>query len=103
MDLINRCLIFINRPFYRCFDIITMGNIKNCPKKSITFLDKLFIWSLFFTPYFNLVSNLSIVSIGSLTFQCCVNLVLIIISLMEIANVTNGQNKKLVYYHLNGN
>lgn len=47
-----------------------------------------------FTPYFNLASILLIVSILSLTFQYCVNLVTTIISLMEIAGVTNGKKKK---------
>ena len=54
------------------------------------------IWSLSFTPYFNLVHNLSIVSIWSLTFQYHVNLVSTIIFWMQIADVVNGQNKKLV-------
>ena len=53
-------------------------------------MDKLHIWSLFFTPYFNLVPNLSIVSIWSLTFQCHFNLVL---AWMKIANMANGKNK----------
>jgi len=60
-------------------------------------LDKLQIWLLSFTPFFNLVSNLLIVSIWSLTFQCCVNLFLVVIFWIEIANVTNGKNKELVY------
>ena len=64
-------------------------------------MDKLRIWFLSFTPYFNLVSNLSIVSIWSLNFQCHVNLVSTVIFQMEIAEVINGQNKKLVYYHIN--
>ena len=41
--------------------------------------DKLHFWSLFFTQYFNLVSNLSIMSIWSLIFQCYVNLVHVVI------------------------
>ena len=53
---------------------------------------KLYIWFLSFISYFNLVRNFSIVSIWSLIFQCYVNLVFIIISWMEIANVTNSQN-----------
>ena len=62
-------------------------------------MDKLHIWSLFFTPYFNLVPNLSIVSIWSLTFQCHFNLVL---AWMKIANMANGKNKILAYCHING-
>ena len=58
---------------------------------------KLHIWSLSFIGYFNLVPNLSIVSIWSLTFQYRVNLVLTIIFLMKIDKVSNGQNKKLAF------
>ena len=61
------------------------------------FLGKLRIWSLFYTPYFNLVPNFSIVSIWSLTFQYHVNLVLTIIFWMKIDNASNGQNKKLAF------
>ena len=64
---------------------------------------KLCIWSLSFTSYFNLVSNISIMLISSLTFQCHVNLVYIVISLIEIADVENGQNKKLFDCHINRN
>ena len=67
------------------------------------FKDKLHICvnlSLSFTPYFNLVSNLSIVLIWSLTFLCYVNLVFTVIFWMEIADVANGQNKKFVYCHI---
>ena len=60
------------------------------------FYGKLHTWSLFFTPYFNLVHNFSIMLIWFLTFQCCVNLVIVVISSMEIADVTNGKNKKLI-------
>ena len=65
--------------------------------------NKLCILSLSFISYFNLISNLSIILISSLTFQCYVNLVPTIISLIEIADVENGQNKKLVYCHININ
>ena len=58
---------------------------------------KLHIWSLFYTSYFNLVSNFSIVSIWSLTFQYCVNLVFTIIFWMKIDDASNGQNKKLAF------
>ena len=61
------------------------------------FLDKLRIWSLSYTPYFNLVSNFSIVSIWSLIFQYSVNLVPTIIFWMKIDDVSNGQNKKLAF------
>ena len=61
------------------------------------FMDKLRIWSLSYTPYFNLVLNLSIVSIWSLTFQYHVNLVIIVIFWMKIDDMFNGQNKKLTF------
>jgi len=57
-------------------------------------LDKLHIWSLSFTLYFNLVPNFSIVSIWSLTFQCRVNLVPAVISWKEKFDVSNGLNIK---------
>jgi len=63
--------------------------------------DKLYIWSLSYTLYFNLVPNLSIMSIWSLTFQCHVNLVSIVISYMKIDDMSNSQNKILVYCHIN--
>ena len=50
-------------------------------------LHHILIWS---------IHNFSIMLIWSLTFQCCVNLVIVVISSMEIANVANGQNKKLI-------
>ena len=56
-------------------------------------MDKLRIWSLSYTSYFNLVFNLSIVSIWSLTFQYHVNLVIIVIFWMKIDDAFNGQNK----------
>ena len=56
-------------------------------------MDKLCIWSLSYTSYFNLVFNLSIVSIWSLTFQYHVNLVIIVIFWMKIDDAFNGQNK----------
>ena len=64
-------------------------------------MGKLCILSLSFTPYLNLVLNLSIVSIWYLNFQCHVNLVSSIISWIEIADMANSQNKKLVYCHIN--
>ena len=57
------------------------------------FMDKLRICSSSYTPYFNLVFNLSIVSIWSLTFQYHVNLVIIVIFWMKIDDAFNGQNK----------
>ena len=66
-----------------------------------TYKGKLHIESLSFAPYFNLIPNLSIVSIWSLTFQYHINLVPIIISWMKIDDMANGQNKILVYYHIN--
>ena len=57
-------------------------------------MDKLRIWSLSYAPYFNLVFNLLIVSIWSLTFQYHVNLVIIVIFWMTIDDAFNGQNKK---------
>ena len=62
-------------------------------------MGKLLIWFLFFTLYFNLVHNLSILSIKSLTFEYQVNLVITIISWMKISDMTNDQNKKLAYCH----
>ena len=59
-------------------------------------MGKIRIWSLFFIPYFNLVSNLSIMSIYSVTFQYCINLVSTIISWMKITNVAKVKIKKLV-------
>ena len=59
-------------------------------------MDKVYIWFLFFTLYFNLVSNFLIVSIWFLIFQCYVNLVTSIIFWLEIADMSNAQNKKLV-------
>ena len=63
-------------------------------------MGKLCILSLSFTPYLNLVLNFSIVSIWSLNFQCNVNLVPSIIFWIEIIDMTNSQNKKLVYCHI---
>ena len=63
-------------------------------------MGKLCILSLSFTPYLNLVLNLSIMSIWSLTFQYHVNLVPFIISWTKIADMANSQNKKLVYCHI---
>ena len=63
----------------------------------VNFLGKLRIWSIFYTPYFNLVHNLSIVPIWSLTFQYCVNLVSTVNFWMKIDDAFNGQNKKLVF------
>ena len=63
-------------------------------------MGKICIWFLSFKPYFNLVHNISILSI---IFQCHVNLVSTAISWMEIANMANRQNKKFVYCHINGN
>ena len=52
--------------------------------------------------YFNLVFNILIVSIWSLTSQRHVNLIHAVISLWKIANLINRENKKkLVYYHIN--
>ena len=52
--------------------------------------DKLHIWPLSFTPYFNLVSNISIVLIWSLTFQYHINFVLTVFSLMKIVDVASS-------------
>ena len=52
--------------------------------------DKLHIWNLSFTPYFNLVSNISIVLIWSLAFQYRINFVLTVFSLMKIVDVASG-------------
>ena len=60
-------------------------------------MGKLHIWSLTFTLYFNLVPNISIVSIWSLTFQYCVSLAPAVIFWMKIDDVSNGQNKKLAF------
>ena len=64
-------------------------------------MGKLCILFLSFTPYLNLVLNLSILSIWFLNFQCHVNLVPSIISWTEITDMANSQNKKLVYCHIN--
>ena len=66
-------------------------------------MGKLYIWSLFYTPYFSLVSNLLIVSIWFLTFRCRVNLVSVIVFWMKIDYMANGQNKILVYFHITEN
>ena len=58
---------------------------------------KLHIWSLSYTPYFNLVPNFLIVSIWSLTFQYRVNLVLTVNFWMKFDDTSNGQNKKLAF------
>ena len=44
-----------------------------------------------------MIPNISIMSIGSLTFQYCINLVLSIIFWMKIDDMSNGQNKKLAF------
>ena len=56
------------------------------------YLEKTTYLILFFTLYFNLFYNFSIVSI-----QCHINLVFDVTSGMKIANITNDQNKKLVF------
>ena len=58
-------------------------------------MGKLCFWSLSYIPYFNLILNLSIVSIWFLAFQYCVNLVHVVIFWMKIDDVSNDQNKKL--------
>ena len=58
---------------------------------------KLRIWFLFYILYFNLIHNISIVSIWSLTFQYRVSLAPAIIFWMKIDDVSNGQNKKLAF------
>ena len=63
-------------------------------------MGKLHIWSLSYIPYFNLVFNLSIVSIWPLTFQCHVNLVFVVISWIKIDDMANRQKKILVYFHI---
>ena len=61
------------------------------------FLGKLHIWFISYIIYFNLVPNLLIVSIWSLTFQYRVNLVLTINFWMKIDDTSKGQNKKLAF------
>ena len=61
---------------------------------------KLHIQSLFYTSYFNLIPNLLIVTIWSLTFQYHVNLVLTIIFQKKIDDAFNGQNKKLAFVNV---
>ena len=58
---------------------------------------KVCIWSLSYTPYFNLVPIILIVSIWSLKFQYRVNLVLTINFWMKTDDTSNGQNKKLAF------
>ena len=60
-------------------------------------MGKLHIWSLSYTLYFNLIPNLSIMSVWSLTFQYHVSLVSAVIFWMKIDDLSNCQNKKLVY------
>ena len=60
------------------------------------FFGKLSVWLLSFALYFTLVHNILIVLILSLIFHCHVNLVFAIISWIKIADIANGQNKKLV-------
>ena len=60
------------------------------------FFGKLSVWLLSFALYFNLIHNISIVLILSLTFHCHVNLVFAVISWIKIADIANGRNKKLV-------
>ena len=57
-------------------------------------LGKLHFLSLSYIPYFNLILNISIVSIWSLTFQYHVNLIPTVIFWMKIDDVSNSQNKK---------
>ena len=59
------------------------------------YMDKLPIWYLSFTFYFNLIYNLSFMSIWFLIFSCHVNLVLVIISWIEKSDVSNDLNKKI--------
>ena len=59
------------------------------------FLGKLHIWFLSYTLYFNMIPNLLIVSIWSITFQYCDNLVHVIVFWKKIDGMSNGQNKKL--------
>ena len=66
-------------------------NVRDNNKK----LGKLRFWSLSYIPYFNLIPNLSVVSIWSLTFEYYINSVSTIIFWMKIDDVSNGQNKKL--------
>ena len=62
------------------------------------FWSKLRVWSLSFTPYFNLIPNLSIVLIWSQTFQWHVNLVSKIIFFMEIDDMNNSQKNKISFH-----
>ena len=63
-----------------------------------SFMGKLHIWSLSFTPYFNLVPKFSIVLIWSLTSHWRVNLVTSFISWMKIVDMTNDHNKKISFH-----
>ena len=64
---------------------------QNKNKMKITFL------SLSYILYFNLIPNISILSIWSLIFQYHVNIVIAIIFWMKINNMFNGQNNKLAF------
>ena len=64
-------------------------------------MGKLRIWSLSYVPYFNLVFNLSIMSIWSLTFRYRVNLVSVVIIWIKIDDMVNDQKKILVYFYIN--
>ena len=61
------------------------------------FFGKLSVWLLSFALYFNLIHILSIVLILSLTFQCYVNLVFVVIFWIKITDIPNSRNKKLVF------
>ena len=70
---------------------LILSKNKNKNKIKITFL------SLSYILYFNLIHNISILSIWFLIFQYHVNIVIAIIFWMKINNVFNGQNNKLVF------
>jgi len=59
-------------------------------------MGKLQSWSIFFTPYFNLVPNISIVSIWSLTFSMLCQFSLPI-PWMKKADVLNKTIKKIFF------
>ena len=71
------------------WELILSKKTKN--KMKITFL------SLSYILYFNLIPNISILSIWSLIFQYHVNIVIAIIFWMRINNMFNGQNNKLAF------
>ena len=84
-------------------DVVAIGSQVNWKSMSLLEERERERWSLSLIIYFNLVLNISIVSIWSLTFQSRVNLVYVIIYWMKINDMSNSHNKILVYCHIDKN